>query len=248
MGDNVIRAVKNGLRTVRAEAERVGFKWRPTAVVAFAAAALLFPKYHNNLWYWRLIRWLGGEHLEQACFAMAIDVPFVSQLVIPIVLLLLMREKLTDYGLGLGNIRTGLRICGLFYLLYVPCFIALVANDAFREYYAGVAEGTPTVSEFLLKDMIVVFVMTLRTEFFYRGFLLFGVKRSYGAFAGVLVQLIPYVLIHAGKAEIEAFGSLPVGLALGYLAARTGSIWYGAFLHWSIALLLGVAVLVAQAH
>ena len=45
-------------------------------------------------------------------------------------------------------------------------------------------------------------------------------------------------MIHFGKPGIETFGSFPVGLALGYLAARSGSIWYGVLLHWTIALML----------
>ena len=73
--------------------------------------------------------------------------------------------------------------------------------------------------------------------------MLFGVKREYGAYVGILVQIIPYVLMHGGKAEMEAFGSLPVGLALAYLAVKTESIWYGVLLHGSIAIMFNALIL-----
>jgi membrane protease YdiL (CAAX protease family) len=96
--------------------------------------------------------------------------------------------------------------------------------------------------------VVLVTLLCIRTEFLYRGFLLFGIQKEYGPYAGVLVQVIPYVLAHAGKAELEALGSLPVGLALGYLAVRTGSIWYGAVLHGSIALLFNALILFRHFH
>jgi membrane protease YdiL (CAAX protease family) len=39
-----------------------------------------------------------------------------------------------------------------------------------------------------------------------------------------------------------------VGLALAYLALRTRSIWYGALLHGSIALLLNALILFLHFH
>jgi membrane protease YdiL (CAAX protease family) len=41
---------------------------------------------------------------------------------------------------------------------------------------------------------------------------------------------------------MEALGSLPVGIALGWLAVKTNSIWYGAFLHGSIALMFNALI------
>ena len=229
---------------VVAESEAVGFRWRPAVIVACGALALLLPEYHGaNNWFTDLLRWMGGGGFAGACQRCGLNYAFVIQAGLPIIAIVSLREKLTDYGLGLGDVRRGLRICLAFCLIYVPCFIALLANESFRGYYAGVAERYATWPQFFAGEVIAILFLSFRTEFLFRGFLLFGTEKDYGPYAAMLLPLIPYVLIHAGKAELEALGSLPVGLALGYLAIRTRSIWYGIILHGSIALLLNAAIL-----
>jgi membrane protease YdiL (CAAX protease family) len=41
--------------------------------------------------------------------------------------------------------------------------------------------------------------------------------------------------MHMGKAEPEALGSIVAGVALGVLALRTRSFWYGVLVHASVA-------------
>jgi len=227
---------------VRAEMTAIDFRWRPSLVVAYATCALLLPTYHQGAWFNDFLGWLGGAAIERFCRGAAFNLKFVLRVLVPMVLIVVMRERQRDYGLGLGKVRTGLKMCGLFYLLYIPCFVILFTNEGFRAYYAGIT-GHASWSVFLLKEVPATSVLCLRTEFLYRGFLLFGVARHYGPNAGILVQIIPYVLMHSGKAPLEAYGSLLVGLALAYLALKTRSIWYGAVLHGSIALLFNALIL-----
>ena len=241
-----LRLLRKLWEIVRNEAELVGFKWRPALIVVWVTLALLIPKYHNGEWFTNFLGWVGGEGFGRLCRANAVNVRILLDVAVPIGLILIMRERLRDYGLGLGKVKTGLKMCLLFYLLYLPCFIVLFMNSGFQEYYSFVARKYTVWSDFFVKETFFIAVLCLRTEFLYRGFLLFGIKRHYGAFAGILVQIIPYVLIHSGKAGIEAFGSLPIGLALAYLAIKTESIWYGALLHGSIALLFNALILLVH--
>jgi membrane protease YdiL (CAAX protease family) len=41
--------------------------------------------------------------------------------------------------------------------------------------------------------------------------------------------------MHLGKAELEALGSIAAGIALGVLALRTRSFWYGVLIHGVVA-------------
>lgn len=224
------------LRWLRQEARTLGFEWRFLLIVTCFTAVLMIPLYHRGEWFEAGLRWLGGDGFFDACRHYGISFKVALRVAAPVILILAMREKLRDYGLGLGKVRLGLMLCGLFYLLYIPCFIVLMLNDSFRGYYAGVADRYAGWSEFLGNEVLRVFVIMTAGEFLYRGFLLFGTRKYFGPLAALLLPLIPYVYGHQGKSEIEALGSFPVGLALAYLAIKTDSIWYGVLLHATIAI------------
>jgi membrane protease YdiL (CAAX protease family) len=62
-------------------------------------------------------------------------------------------------------------------------------------------------------------------EFIWRGFMLFGLEAKFGYYA-VLIQMIPFLILHNGKPAAETFGAIAAGLALGILALRTRSVLY----------------------
>jgi uncharacterized protein len=72
-------------------------------------------------------------------------------------------------------------------------------------------------------------------EFFFRGFLVLGLREHTGPTAAVVIMLLPYVMIHFGKPCLETCGALIAGVALGFLSLRTGSIAGGAILHVMVA-------------
>ena len=67
-------------------------------------------------------------------------------------------------------------------------------------------------------------------EFLYRGFLIFGLRERFGEGA-VLVQMIPFVLLHIGKPEVEAIGCILSGTYFGYVVYRTKSVWPAFLIH-----------------
>jgi membrane protease YdiL (CAAX protease family) len=60
------------------------------------------------------------------------------------------------------------------------------------------------------------------------------------------VQMMPFALLHFGKPPEEMLGSVIAGVALGLLALRTRSFWYGALVHAAVA--LSMDLLVTFAH
>ena len=87
-------------------------------------------------------------------------------------------------------------------------------------------------------------------EFFFRGFLLFGLmKTRLGAAGAVLVQAIPFALLHwswhahASKPSLEVLGSFVAAILLGILAVRTRSFLYGYLAHWAVSLTLDLILL-----
>ena len=75
---------------------------------------------------------------------------------------------------------------------------------------------------------VLVVVQLVAIEFFFRGYLLGGLRKVMGDNA-VFVAVVPFCLIHflPDRPMWIAFAAIGVGLALGYLAMRTRSIWPG---------------------
>lgn len=81
----------------------------------------------------------------------------------------------------------------------------------------------------------VYFLQFFAVEYFFRGFMVLGLKPSLGR-ASVLVMLAPYCMIHFHKPALEALGAVGAGLVLGSLSWRTGTVVWGWFLHYAVAL------------
>jgi len=186
-------------------------------IICLTLFILMFPKYNNY----------------PSFFGIEIFTLFL-QIILPfLVIMIIFREKLTDYGLSLGNKREGITLSLIFLLAYIPFFLILLNSGNFFNYYI------PTLIQISsLKSLVILeaknFIEVLKCEFIFRGFLLFGLKKEFGDNNSILVQTIPYSLVHIGNPELECYGSILVGLSLGYLALRTRSIWYGFMLHWLI--------------
>ncbi len=79
------------------------------------------------------------------------------------------------------------------------------------------------------------FLIFLSGEGFWRGFLTFGTEKDLGLY-GLAFMAVPYVTGHFGKPMAETMGAIAAGCALGFLALRHRSIWWGVALHYAIAL------------
>ena len=79
----------------------------------------------------------------------------------------------------------------------------------------------------------------LAWEFFFRGFLMLGLKTQLRQWA-IVVQAIPCALLHVGKPDIEVAAAFPAALVLGLLAYRVGSVIPGWLLHLAVALVINL--------
>jgi membrane protease YdiL (CAAX protease family) len=82
-------------------------------------------------------------------------------------------------------------------------------------------------------------------EWFFRGFLLFGLWRGLGAWA-IPLQAIPFGLLHWGKPPLEFAGSFIACVALALLALRARSFLPCFVLHWAVATSMDLAALTAS--
>ncbi len=142
----------------------------------------------------------------------------VLYLAVPAAGLLVIRMNPLDTGLGIGDFRRW-RLHVL-----VACAVSLVIVvvgarfESVGAYYEPRSAGP--LARYIAERVVILFAL----EYMYRGFLLFGLKRDFGEGA-IIVQMIPFALLHAGKPEIETIGCILTGLYFGYVAYRTGSMW-----------------------
>jgi membrane protease YdiL (CAAX protease family) len=154
---------------------------------------------------------------------------------LPLGILLALREDPRRYGLGRGDVRRAVLLGGLATLVTVPAIVLIAAVPSIRDWYGPSMTTVPGV---LLTNVIDL----VPTEFLLRGFLMFALIRAIGPF-GVVVAVVPFVMVHIGKPDIEALSTLGGGLVFGWLNWRTGAIWASAVYHVAIQ----TAVIVAAA-
>ena len=221
----------------------------PTVIIAGASAVLILSHYQGSTGYFR--QTFGTQVANHpAGSALAYFWWFgwslVLYLVIPLVLSLLTRGSFTRrYGMGLGDWKAGALISGLFLAVMLPAVFIAANTSAFRGHYplAGQAaymlrgaDGQTHVSRSLFAGYeLAYFLYFVGWEFLFRGWMLNGLLPRFGRAGAILIQMAPFAIMHLGKPETEALGSIIAGIALGILALRTRSFWYGAFLHGVIA-------------
>ena len=143
-------------------------------------------------------------------------------LVVPIVTLLLLGERPTEYGLRLGDWRIGLAIALGLAVLVTPVVIVASGLPDFQLYYASQEGGVVALVGRALD--------VGASEFLFRGFLMWTLIRVAGPL-GVVLATFPFVFTHLSKPELETLSTFFGGLGFGWLAWRTRSVLYGALLH-----------------
>jgi membrane protease YdiL (CAAX protease family) len=160
----------------------------------------------------------------------------ITQGVIPLALVILvMRDRPSRYGLRLGDIRAGVLVALAGCVVMSGVVLVTGRFPAFVSYYGS--QGAPAPDVFLTSALEVI-----PAEFFFRGFLLFALLRVMGPVA-VVVATVPFAFAHLGKPEIETLSTLGGGFLYGWLDWRTGSVvWSGLAHTW----ILGFLVIVAS--
>jgi membrane protease YdiL (CAAX protease family) len=119
--------------------------------------------------------------------------------------------------------------------------VSVIAGmDSFQEYYPIYGDADRSLAMFVSYE-IAYACYFVAWEFFFRGFMTFALEKHLGIWV-IFVQMLPFAVMHFGKPGLESMSSVFGGIALGYLALRSRSIWYGVFIHAATAVTLDVLV------
>lgn len=185
---------------------RLHFDWK-IVTITVASTLLLIVDYYHRLTahkYWDRI---------------------LLYLIIPLIFILLVfREHPREYGFGLGDWKAGLVITLAGILLMAPVIYYLGKSDpSMTDYYKPLVDGLPWTT----------FLDLIGWEFFFRGWILFGYARKFGAEA-LWLQAVPFALAHISKPEVETLSTIFGGFLFGWIAWRTRSFLYPFLIHWFI--------------
>lgn len=163
---------------------------------------------------------------------------------LPMMLILfVIREEPSGFGFALGDTRRGYRLAGLLFLAVLPILVIGSRMASFQEYYPIQKQAAQSLAYFAYLE-ISYGMYLFCWEFFFRGFLLFGLARSLGSWS-VFVQAAAFGIMHIGKPPAEVAASFVAGVILGVLALRVKSFVPCFVLHWASAVAFDVLVIAA---
>lgn len=166
--------------------------------------------------------------------------PFLERLILvgliyvisPLLLLLLFKRKPKDYGISLGNPKQWMKEVLFFYAIFLVILIIAFKFTNLKTVYPLYRKAAHGMSYFFFYQLIQLWYM-LGWEFFFRGFMLFGLERTFGRMS-VVIQAIPFALWHFKKPKIEAYGAIFAGIFLGVIGLRARSFLPCVLLHYLI--------------
>jgi len=123
----------------------------------------------------------------------------------------------------------------------VPLVLIASRSASFQSKYPLCKLASTDWSIFLPYELAYGIYM-LSWEFFFRGYMLFGLEERFGKYS-ILIQMIPFTILHHGKPFAESLGAIPAGILLGVIALETRSFIYGVLLHWLVAVSMDVSVI-----
>jgi membrane protease YdiL (CAAX protease family) len=148
-------------------------------------------------------------------------------LIIPLgVIILAFRKSPKYYGCQWGDWRAGLALTAIVIVIAAPILWWVTrSSPSMIAYYGDQWNGAAPILTFL--DLI-------GWEFFFRGFLLFGYARIFGANA-LWLHAVPFALAHLTKPPIETYSTIFGGFLFGLVAWRSQSFVYPFLIHWFFA-------------
>jgi len=224
----------------------LNFSWKDIHIyIMLLSAPLLLTiyRYHGYPQNLKIIYDFGLVK-DQAISINQFIIFFILMFLLPTLYIkLVMKKKLKDFGWGFGDVKLGLKILLLIPFVIVPAIYIAAQMPDVRSEYPLAKSLLQNQTHLWFYELAYVMFYYVAWEFFFRGFLQFGLKNKFGAVSAILIQTISSCLVHIGKPEGEIVGAIVVGLIFGYIALRTRSIWYVFLLHASIGVLTDLFII-----
>jgi membrane protease YdiL (CAAX protease family) len=147
------------------------------------------------------------------------------------------KERISSYGLQLGDWRFGLKAFLVLAPIFVMASYSSINNPEFLAEYP-LFKGAAASPSVFLSHIFAYLFFYIGWETYFRGFMQFGLRESMGDWQSILVQTAVSCLLHIGKPAGEIYGAIIGAVVWGIMAFRARSIVFIILLHF----LLGVSL------
>jgi hypothetical protein len=225
-----LNSLKSEYRSFVEAVKTLGFKetfiFISVAVITFVSMQYASPNFFRRMFdtdddkFYSTIYWFSADGF--------------LMLIVPLILItFVFKQKPSVFGFRIGDWKFGIKSSLVFIAIMLPVLWVASASEGFARTYP---QGGPFIREnmaVLLYYELFVGLYMFAWEFFWRGYMMFGLKDKFGYYA-ILIQMVPFFILHRGKPEIETFASIFAGLILGIQAWRANSFIYCFIVHWTI--------------
>ena len=189
-------------------------------------------------------------------------VNLIALLLVPMLsITLLFKAEPSAFGLSSTSSKkvwtwVGLLIAGTLVLVFLAARLPAFQNyyPIFRNFagFSAAFAGYPQTNPFGAAPWLMAYaeasygLYLFCWEFFFRGYLLFGLQKSLGSIVAVILQAAAFGLLHWGKPEM--IPSFAGGIILGILALQAKSFVPCFVLHWAASISLDVMVVTFRPH
>ncbi|MDF1672141.1 MAG: CPBP family intramembrane metalloprotease [Vicingaceae bacterium] len=172
-----------------------------------------------------------------------VSIIFVSYFILPAIFIkTVLKQSLIDYGLSFKGVFKSYKIYLIFFLFMFPLVIGVSYSDSFQNKYPFYNPNNESLYPNFFVWQCFYFVQFFALEFFFRGFMVHGLKKKFGYYS-IFIMMIPYCMIHFQKPMPETIGAIIAGVVLGSLSLKSKSIWLGIAIHYSVAITMDIAAL-----
>jgi hypothetical protein len=203
--------------------------------------SLLHPPSKFGLWYCSFFYGSQLGRFHSMLFWVLMIVVFY--LVIPMMMVrFVFRQPIRDYGFRFRGIHKDYPIYLLMLAIMFPLVWAASSTQPFLDRYPLFQPAKGTLFPVFIYWQIAYLLQFVAVEFFFRGFILHGLKERFGYYA-IFIMTIPYCMIHFGKPYAETMAAIPAGIILGALSLKSRSVILGVLIHYSVAISMDIFAL-----
>ncbi|MEI6512140.1 MAG: CPBP family intramembrane glutamic endopeptidase [bacterium] len=156
------------------------------------------------------------------------------------------KHELGEYGFARGNVKQGWAWAGIMFAAMIVPLIFASRRPEFQSYYPLQKQALTNIRYLIYFELTYGFYLFC-WEFFFRGFLTFGLYRWIGNW-GILAQACAFTVLHLGKPPLEVAGSFIAAIILGCIALRAKSFLPAFWAHWGVALTLDLLIVFGRHH
>jgi membrane protease YdiL (CAAX protease family) len=216
---------------------------RKSVLILFSAPLFLtLHRHYGSMEFYRLAlaRSFPSINADMAAPVFMFLTAFLLLGVIPILIVkYIFRERLSFYGVRSGNLRWGfLAVAVLLLIIGFALLLPSARMESFRAFYPFYRGAGTSPSTFIAYELMRGLFFYGAWEFFFRGFMLQGLRETFGDWNAIVIQITPSCLRHIGFPEGEIFSSIVGGVLFGLLVIRTKSLVAAYLLHWGIGIFL----------